>query len=311
MSIRGSWAPELGRVVGAKRTLVRLWRDERLGVVGIGLILILLALVIVGPFFEPYDPNALGEQFLSPPSGSHLMGTDQFGRDVLSRWLDAGRASLIVAVGSIGGALVFGTLAGLVAGYRSGSVDTIIGRIVDAILSVPTVVLVIALAGVVGVNGIKAGPVRISGEGILILILGIAFLPTFTRIARANALAEMQEDYVAAARANGAGAYRIMFSNLLPNVAPALVIQASFSLALAISAEATISFLGFGIQPPQSSWGNLLNASRDYLLQGKWWLLVFPAAIIVLAVFAFNILGDALRDLLDPHHRSRAVGPLE
>lgn len=301
---------ESGPVPVRRRTLARLWVQERPAVIGMVLVFILVLLVIVGPYFEPYHPNALGDEFLSPPSGSHLMGTDQFGRDVLSRWLDAGRASLIVAVGSIGGALILGAVAGLVAGYRGGVVDSIIGRVADAILSIPTVVLVLALAGVVGVQGLVVGPVKISGEGILILILGVAFVPTFTRIARANSLAEMQQDYVAAARATGAGAYRIMFVNLLPNVAPALVIQASFSLALAISAEATISFLGFGIQPPQSSWGNLLNASQEYLLQGKWWLLVFPAAIIVFAVFAFNILGDALRDLLDPQHRSRAVDTL-
>jgi peptide/nickel transport system permease protein len=305
-------AVELGRVVGVRGTVARLWKDERLAVVGTILVVLIVALSVIGPVFAPYDPNALGADLpLAPPSGAHPMGTDQFGRDVLSRWLYAGRASLLVAIGSVGLSFAIGGFAGLVAGYRGRATDAVISRTVDAILSIPTIVLVIAIAGVVGSQGIPIGPLPITGAGILILILAIAFVPVFTRIARASALAEMQEDYVSAARALGARGPRILFGNLLPNVLPTLVIQASFSLALAIGAEATISFLGFGIRPPESSWGNLLNGSRDYLLQGKWWLLAFPAAIIVVAVFAFNMIGDGLRDILDPRQRSRMAAGVE
>jgi ABC-type dipeptide/oligopeptide/nickel transport system permease subunit len=233
------------------------------------------------------------------------MGTDQFGRDVLSRWLYAARPSLVVALSSVVVASVLGSLLGLIAGYKHGGlIDAITMRMVDAIISLPLIVLVIALAGTLGTRGIQVGSLQLPSYVTLVLVLSITFVPPFARISKAGALAEMQEDYVSAARVLGAGMPRLLFLHLLPNVLPPLVIQASFSVALAISVEATVSFLGFGIQPPEPSWGNMLTGSRDYILGGKWWLIFFPATVIVLAVFAFNLLGDGLRDWLDPRQTS-------
>jgi peptide/nickel transport system permease protein len=216
--------------------------------------------------------------------------------------------SLEVAGGSVALSTVVGGAAGLLAGYRRGWFDGVVARLTEAILSIPFIVLVVATTGVVGPAGFTVAGVRIAGASILVMLLGLAFLPLFVRLARASALAEMEEDYVMAARALGMGTPRIVLRNLLPNVLPALVIQAAFTLAVAIGAEAIVSFLGFGIQPPQASWGTMLNGARNYVIEGDWWLLAFPAAIIVFAVFSFNVLGDGLRDLLDPRHRSSVVG---
>jgi peptide/nickel transport system permease protein len=285
------------------------WREQRLAFVGAVLSVAIVALAVFGPFFAPYGPNAPSADLLAPPSGAHLMGTDQFGRDVFSRWLYGGRTSLFVAITAIGGALIIGGFAGLIAGYRNGSgLDSVIMRVNESILAFPVIVLIIGIAGTIGPTGISIGPVHFSSTWVLIFLLGIAFLPPFVRLARAAALAEMQETYVSAARALGSPGRRIVLRDLLPNILASLVIQASFSLALAIGAEATISYLGFGIQPPQSSWGNLVTGGQQYILEGDWWLVAFPSAIIVVAVFAFNLLGDGLRDLLDPKQRSK-VGP--
>jgi ABC-type dipeptide/oligopeptide/nickel transport system permease subunit len=292
---------------GALQRARRIWHRNRLLVVGGTMTIMVVLLVLIGPLFAPYGPNDLGGMSLSPPSSAHLMGTDQFGRDVFSRWLYGGRVSLEVAGGSVALSMVIGGAAGLLAGYWRGAFDGVIARFADAILSIPFIVLVVATTGVVGPTGFSVAGVHIGGATILILLLGFAFLPLFIRLARASALAEMEEDYITAARALGMRTPRIVMRNLLPNVLPALVIQAAFTLAVAIGAEAIVSFLGFGIQPPESSWGTMLNGARDYLLEGAWWLLAFPAAIIVFSVFSFNVLGDGLRDLLDPRHRSRVV----
>jgi ABC-type dipeptide/oligopeptide/nickel transport system permease subunit len=290
-----------------RQRLHTIGRDHRLLVIGGVMTALIVLLAILGPLFAPYDPGALGGQILSAPSSSHLMGTDQFGRDMFSRWLNAGHTSLEIAGGSVLLALLVGGFLGLIAGYRGGWVDTCLMRVTDALLSIPLVALVIALSGIIGPNGFTVIGIPIRGAGVLVLVLGVAFLPGFVRLARASALAEMEEDYIIAARALGLGTRRVLFANLLPNVVPALVIQASFSLAVAIGSEAVVSFLGFGIQPPAASWGNLLNGAQDYLVLGAWWLLAFDAAIIVFAVLAFNIVGDGLRDLLDPRHRLTSV----
>lgn len=285
------------------------WREQRLAVLGAVVSLFVLGLAVIGPLFAPYPPNAPSGQLLVAPSPEHIMGTDQFGRDVFSRWLYGGRTSLFVAITAIGGALIVGGLAGLVAGYKNATfLDSTVMRITESILAFPVIVLIVGVAGTIGPTGISLGPIDLTSTGVLIVLLGIAFLPPFVRLARAAALSEMQETYIVAARALGSPGRRIVFRDLLPNILPPLVIQASFSLALAIGAEATISFLGFGIQPPQSSWGNLLTGGQEYILGGNWWLVAFPSAIIIVAVFAFNLLGDGLRDLLDPKQRSK-VGP--
>ena len=289
----------------SRSTFSRYWADHRTAVIGMFLLSFLILLAIFGPVIAPHDPNAMGADLLQSPSSAHWMGTDQFGRDYFSRWLYAGRTSLEIAGLSVALGVVVGGLIGLIAGYKNKSaLDTVTMRGVDALLTIPDLVLLLALVGLLG-EGFNIGPVHVTTTGALIVFMAIIFSPYIIRIARASVLEELQEDYVSAARALGLKTSRILFRNLFPNMVPSLVIQASFLLAIAVGLEATVSFLGFGIQPPESSWGTLLNGSNDYILSGNWWLIVFPVAIIVVAVFAFNLLGEGLRDVLDPKRRSK------
>lgn len=283
------------------------WRRNPTLWAGGCLSVLVVALALIGPFFAPYNPAALIAAPLLPPSGAHIMGTDNLGRDLFSRWLYGGRTSLTICISATALAAVIGSAIGIVAGVRSGFLDGLSMRITDALMSIPLVVLVAAVAGIFGQDGTHIGPVPISGTLVLIGILAIASLPPFIRLARASTLGEMEEDYIRAAEAMGIGMFRMIWHDLLPNMVSPLAIQASFALSLAISVEATVSFLGFGVQPPNASWGNLLTDAQNYIFQGKWWLIVFPCAIIVIAVIAFNLCGDGLRDALDPKQRTRSL----
>jgi ABC-type dipeptide/oligopeptide/nickel transport system permease subunit len=303
---------QVDKVIGLRKLTARpAWLKNRLLLCGMCLLAVLLLIAIVGPFFAPYPPNAIDTGTpLAAPSASHLMGTDQFGRDYFSRWLSGSRVSLLIALCVVALSGIVGTSAGMVAGYcHNHWPDTLIMRIMDGLLSIPLIVLVIAITGTLGASQAKIGPVHFSGIAVLVFVLALGLVPAFTRVARATALAEMQEDYVAAARGIGAPPLRIIVHHLLPNVLTSAVIQASFSLAIAIGAEATVSFLGYGVQPPAASLGNLLNGALEYIQNGAWWLIAFPSMTILLLVLAFNLIGDGLRDVLDPRDRIRVGQP--
>jgi peptide/nickel transport system permease protein len=271
------------------------------GLVAFGL---LIAVAAFGPMLAPYDPAALSVERLKPPSAMHVMGTENLGRDVLSRLLGGTRVSLLVSVGAVLFGLVVGSLLGMLAGLRSGSVwDALTMRAMDVILAFPLLVLVPVMAGVLGSRSVQLGPFGINSIGIVGLALGVVFVPVFARVARGSVLAEMREDYVLAARSFGAGTRDLLFGNLLRNIQAPLIVQAAFSLAIAIALEAAVSFLGLGVQPPDSSWGTMLADARKYVILGAWWLVVFPSVAVGLAVLSANLLGDALRDALDPHER--------
>jgi peptide/nickel transport system permease protein len=271
------------------------------GLVAFGL---LIAVAAFGPMLAPYDPAALSVERLKPPSATHVMGTENLGRDVLSRLLGGTRVSLLVSVGAVLFGLVVGSLLGMLAGLRSGSVwDALTMRAMDVILAFPLLVLVPVLAGVLGSRSVQLGPLGINSIGIVGLALGVVFVPVFARVARGSVLAEMREDYVLAARSFGAGTRDLLFGNLLRNIQAPLIVQAAFSLAIAIALEAAVSFLGLGVQPPESSWGTMLADARKYVILGAWWLVAFPSAAVGLAVLSANLLGDALRDALDPRER--------
>jgi peptide/nickel transport system permease protein len=268
------------------------------GLVAFGL---LIAVAAFGPMLAPYDPAALSVERLKPPSAMHVMGTENLGRDVLSRLLNGTRVSMLVSVGAVLFALVVGSLLGMLAGLRSGSVwDALTMRAMDVVLAFPLLVLVPVLAGVLGSRSVQLGPFGINSIGIVGLALGVVFVPVFARVARGSVLAEMREDYVLAARSFGAGTRDLLFGNLLPNIQAPLIVQAAFSLAIAIALEAAVSFLGLGVQPPDASWGTMLADARKYVILGAWWLVAFPSAAVGLAVLSANLLGDALRDALDP-----------
>ncbi|HEV8676350.1 MAG TPA: ABC transporter permease [Methylomirabilota bacterium] len=244
---------------------------------------------LLAPALAPYDPlkQDLGNS-LARPGRAHLLGTDNVGRDVLARVIWGTRISLVAGFVSVALAVVAGGLIGLVAGYWGGRIDGVAMRLMDAVLSFPPLVLALALGAVLGAD--------LTG---VLIALGLVYTPTFARLMRGQVLAIRARDFVEAARALGGSGWRIAWRHVLPNAATAIVVQASLSVAFAILAEASLSFLGLGVQPPQASWGSMINAGRGYLQQAPW--IVFgPGAALFVTVLGLNFLGDAVRDALDP-----------
>jgi peptide/nickel transport system permease protein len=268
------------------------WRRAvraRLAPFGAAVVLIAVVTAIAAPWLSPYDPlkQNLGNA-LASPGRTHLLGTDNVGRDVLSRVIWGTRISLLAGVVSVTLAMLAGSLLGLLAGYAGGRVDGVLMRLMDAVLSFPPLVLALALGAVLG-----------AGLTGVLIALGVVYTPTFARLMRGQVLTITARDYVDAARALGAPGWRIASRHVVPNAAAAIVVQASLSVAFAILAEASLSFLGLGIQPPHASWGSMINAGRGYLQQAPW--IVFgPGAALFVTVVGLNFVGDAVRDALDP-----------
>jgi len=254
--------------------------------------LLAVAVAIAAPLVAPHDPLAqnLGNA-LARPDRAHLLGTDNVGRDVLSRVIWGTRVSLLAGLVSVALAMVAGSALGLLAGYSGGRLDGLVMRLMDAILSFPPLVLALALGAVLG-----------AGLAGVLLALGVVYTPTFARLMRGQVLAITARDYVDAARALGASGWRVAWRHVVPNALNPIIVQASLSVAFAILAEASLSFLGLGIQPPQASWGSMINAGRGYLQQAPW--IVFgPGAALFVTVVGLNFVGDAVRDALDPRTR--------
>ncbi len=274
------------------RRLVR----NRIGFIGFVLCVVVLGLAAFAPLIATHDPFAQSIRArLQGPTGEHWLGTDNFGRDVYSRVLHGYRTSIGTAVGAVLLATLAGGVAGLVAAYAGGWADRVIMRFMDILLAFPIILLAIAVLAVLGPGSVNTG-----------LAIGIVYTPIFARLARGPALTVLSWDYVAAARALGAGAPRIMLRHVLPNIAAPLMVQITLSLSTAILVEASLSFLGLGTQPPTPSLGLMLSDSRDYMLLSPW-TSVFSGLAILLASFGFNLFGDGLRDLLDPALRNAAA----
>ena len=266
----------------------RLWK-VRLAAVGMGIVLVLVICAVLAPVISPYEPNR--QQLLKAleaPSAEHWLGTDENGRDVLSRILYGARISLAAGIFSVSIALVLGVGSGLLSGYFGGRLDNLIMRSMDALLAFPTLVLALAITAALG-PGLRNAMIAI----------GIVYTPLFARLTRGQVLSVREREFVEAARTLGAGHLRIMAQHILPNVMAPLIVQVSLSIALAILAEATLSFLGLGVQPPEPSWGSMVSRGKDYLDMAPW-LAFAPGGAILLAVIGFNFLGDAIRDALDP-----------
>jgi peptide/nickel transport system permease protein len=262
---------------------------SRLAPFGGVVVLVAIVLAVGAPVLSPHDPlkQNLGNA-LARPGRAHVLGTDNVGRDVLSRVIWGTRVSLVAGIVSVTLAAFAGTMLGLVAGYAGGRVDGLVMRAMDAVLSFPPLVLALALGAVLG-----------AGLTGVLIALGVVYTPTFARLMRGQVLAITARDYVDAARALGAPGWRIASRHVVPNAAAPIVVQASLSVAFAILAEASLSFLGLGIQPPQASWGSMINAGRGYLQQAPW--IVFgPGAALFVTVVGLNFVGDAVRDALDP-----------
>ena len=247
---------------------------------------------MLAPWIAPYDPTAQSWTLVrKPPSWLHWLGTDEVGRDTLSRVIFGARASLLAGVISVCIAVGIGVPLGLTAGYLGGFVDGLLSRLTDAMLACPYLILAIALAAFLGPS-----------LGNAMIAIGIATTPIFVRLTRGQVMAVKVEDYVEAARMVGNPRWRIALVHILPNILPSLAVQASLSIAAAIIAEASLSFLGLGQQPPDPSWGSMLNAAQRFLSNAPW-LAIFPGVAIFLTVMSFNLLGDGLRDALDPRER--------
>jgi peptide/nickel transport system permease protein len=243
-------------------------------------------------FVSPYDPVAQSWTTVrKPPSDAHWFGTDEVGRDILARVIFGARASLMAGLISVGIALGVGVPLGLIAGYIGGFIDGLIGRITDAMLACPFLILAIALAAFLGPS-----------LGNAMIAIGISATPIFIRLTRGQVMSVKVEDYVEAARAMGNPRWRIALFHILPNIMPALLVQATLSIAAAIIAEAALSFLGLGQQPPAPSWGSMLNSAQRFLTSAPW-IALWPGLAIFLVVLSFNLVGDGLRDALDPRER--------
>lgn len=272
----------------ARRAWRRLIRRKG-AVLGLVVIALFVLLAVFAPLIVPYDPIATSWSLVrKAPSMQHWFGTDELGRDVLARVVYGARASLLAGVISVGIALAIGVPLGLLAGYRGGFIDALISRITDAMLACPFLILAIALAAFLGPS-----------LGNAMIAIGVSATPIFIRLTRGQVMSVKVEDYVEAARAMGNPRWRIALVHILPNILPALLVQATLSIAAAIIAEAALSFLGLGQQPPAPSWGSMLNAAQRFLTSAPW-MAIWPGLAIFLVVLSLNLLGDGLRDALDP-----------
>ncbi|MCD0504687.1 ABC transporter permease [Bordetella petrii] len=274
------------------RSRNRAWgkfKRNRVALLGAAIVLAVVALALFAPWLATHDP--LQTSFMNirkAPSEAFWLGTDELGRDIYSRMLYGARASLMAGLVSVVIALIVGVPFGLVSGYFGGWIDSVVSRCTEALLAIPFLILAIALAAFLGPSLTNA-----------MIAIGVSAAPKFIRLARGQVLAVKNEDYVQSSRALGASDTRIITRHILPNIMPPLIVQATITIATAIIAEASLSFLGLGLQPPNPSWGSMLNTAKNFMTQAPW-MSIFPGSAIFLAVLGFNLLGDGLRDALDP-----------
>ncbi len=258
--------------------------------------LVVVGVVVLALFDEQIAPTGYNEvdvqQRLLPPGGGHWFGTDDLGRDVLSRVVLGAAVSLQVGAVAVGFSLLVGVTAGLLAGFYGRWLDTVLMRLMDVLFAFPAILLAIAVIAILGPGTTNA-----------MIAIGITYTPVFARVTRAAVLGVKESVFVRASRSVGVSDARMLLRHVLPNAAPPIIVQTSVSLAFAVLAEAALSFVGLGTQPPAPSWGRMLSEGRGYL-EDAWWMAVFPGLAIVLLVLAFNLLGDGLRDVLDPQQRS-------
>jgi peptide/nickel transport system permease protein len=280
-----------------KQQIKNFWRHfkkNRLGVGGLVIIVIVFFIAIFASLLSPYDPGKTDVSLkLKPPSLQHYLGTDQLGRNVFSRMLYGSRISLSVGFVAVGISILIGILVGAMAGYKGGWIDSLLMRFVDIMLSFPSFFLILTVVAILRPNIYN-----------VMIVIGITSWEGTARFVRAEFLSLRERDYVQAARALGVKDRRIIFRHILPNALAPVFVTASLGVASAILVEAGLSFLGFGVQPPAPSWGNILTEGRTYIFDA-WWLTVFPGLAILITVLSFNLFGEGLRDALDPRLRGR------
>lgn len=287
-------AGQEGEILSPAKLGWRRFKRDKIGMIGTVMVIFLLGTALFGHYFSPYDPLKMiyADSFQSP-SFNHLMGTDRFGRDQLSRVIVGSQVSMIVCFGAVAIATIFGIFIGLISGYFGGRIDSVIMRLLDVLFAFPTILLALAAVAAFGPSLFN-----------LLLIIGVIYSSRIGRIVRGSVLSIKEKDFIEGVRSVGANDITIMLKFILPNVLSPIIVQATFNLSHALMIEAGLSFLGLGTQPPRPSWGGMLNESREFMELAPW-LTVFPGLAIVFAVLAFNFLGDALRDALDPRLSQR------
>jgi peptide/nickel transport system permease protein len=268
------------------------WRRHGLLGLGLALVAMVVGAAVFAPWIAPYSPYDLDVTLmLEGPSAGHWLGTDELGRDVLSRTIYAAQISVEVALFAVGVGLVGGTVIGVLAAYLGGLADVVLMRMMELLFSFPAILLAVVLMASLGTSVLNA-----------MLAIGIIFIPGFARLARASTMQALQQQYIEAARTIGMSHTRIIVREILPNVVTPLLVEAAVAFAYAVLLESALSFLGLGAQPPDPSWGNMLNTGRGFMAQAPW-LSIVPGLALFLCVLGFNLLGDGLRDALDPHLR--------
>jgi peptide/nickel transport system permease protein len=283
-----------GKAISEFRLAIRQLKRDKMALVGLIIIIGMIFLAIFSPFIVPYDPAVQNlKNILDPPSASHLFGTDSFGRDVFSRVLNGARVSVIVGIVYCVIAILIGVPLGILAGFGGSKVDNLISRIIDGIMAFPPLLLAIVLMAVLGPSMIN-----------VMIALGFTISTHFARLTRGETLKVKEESYIMAARTMGLRNHQIVFKHIIPNIVAPLIVQTSVTFAYAIIAEASLSFLGLGVQPPTPSWGLDLSDARRYVLTDPW-LAMFPGIAIFLGVFGVNMFGDGLNSALNPRERRR------
>jgi peptide/nickel transport system permease protein len=278
--------------------------NTKTGLFGAFVVLLMFFLAIFAPWIAPYDPTLIDvPNRLQPPNLSHWMGTDLAGRDVLSRLMWGARPSLQVGVLAVLIGMPGGIIIGLIAGFYRGSLlETILMRATEIIAAVPLLIVAVAVVGILGVNPIDLGFFTISNEIKIVFVLGILYIPGLARVVFAVASTEAVSDYIRARKTQGVRDFSLIFGDVLPNCLSVVTVWATLLTAGGVLAEAGLSFVGLGVQPPDASWGVMLSEARKFIFSGEWWLLFFPGLAISITVIGFNLFGDALRDILDPRH---------
>ena len=259
-----------------------------------GLFVLIVFAAVLGPYIVPYDPLASNTAMsLKPPSRAHWFGTDQLGRDVFSRVVAATRLDFIIAVFSVTLVFLMGGLAGVAAGFFGGWTDRIVSRIADTIMAFPLFVLAMGIVAALG-NTVQN----------IVLATAIVNFPLYARIARTEANVRREAGFVQAARLSGNGEFRILLTQILPNIMPIMIVQMSLTMGYAILNAAGLSFIGLGVRPPDAEWGIMVAEGAAFMVSGEWWIAFFPGLASMIAVFCFNLLGDGLRDIVDPQRRT-------
>jgi peptide/nickel transport system permease protein len=281
---------DVAAAVDAPSSRGRIWkrlRGDRKVLIGLVIVAFLMIIAILGPWLTPYDPAADDYELFAGPSRDHLLGTDSFGRDILSRMMAGTRVSFSVGISVALLSMVVGVTLGLMAGYFGGWLDSLIMRFMDLLWAFPEIILAVGMVAVFG-----------AGIRNIIIAVAVAYLDDFARVVRAEVLRLREEDYALAAKAMGASHSRIMLRHILPNTLAPIIVQATFAVGLGILAESGLTFLGLGVSPSTPTWGLILNEGRDFVRQA-WWISVFPGLAIMITVLGLNLLGDGLRDTLD------------